>query len=120
MAKRVMMVDDSKSTRSMVAFTLRRAGYEVLEAENGDQALSVIGGIQVDCVITDINMPVMNGLELIRKMRASPAHRTTPILMLTTATDVAKKEEGQIAGATGWLGKPFLPAHLIEAVARIL
>jgi two-component system chemotaxis response regulator CheY len=118
MSKRVLMVDDSKVTRSMVAFALRRAGYTVTEAEDGQHALTVLEGTQVDCIITDINMPVMDGLALIRRLRASPAHARTPIVMLTTATEAAKKQEGQVAGATEWIGKPFHPATLVEIVGR--
>lgn len=119
MSKRVMIVDDSKATRSMVAFTLRRAGYEVLEAENGEQALSAIGQTSIDCLITDVNMPGMDGMELVQRMRADQVHRTLPILLLTTTFDGSKKNSAFEAGATGWLGKPFLPAELIEAVAKI-
>jgi two-component system chemotaxis response regulator CheY len=119
MSKRIIMVDDSKATRSMVAFALRRAGYEVVEANEGGQALALLGEAHADCVITDINMPGMDGIELIRRLRADPAYRATPILMLTTATEPAKKQEGQQAGATDWLGKPFHPATLLETVARL-
>ncbi len=119
MSKRMMIVDDSRTTRSMVAFTLRRAGYDVIEAEEGAQALALIGSNRVDCVITDVNMPGMDGLELIRQLRANPLHKAIPILMLTTATDIAKQKEGEAAGATEWLGKPFHPATLLEAIARL-
>jgi two-component system chemotaxis response regulator CheY len=117
--KRVIIVDDSRTTRSMVAFTLRRAGYEVIEADDGVQALSLIGKDPIDCVITDVNMPGMDGLELIRQLRASAAHKTTPILMLTTGTDIGKQQEGKEAGASDWIGKPFHPAALLETVARM-
>ena len=120
MSKRVMVVDDSKATRSMVAFTLRRAAYDVLEAENGDQAIKLIGEKPIDCLITDVNMPGMDGMELVRRMRENPLHRTMPILMLTTTFDGSNKGKAIEAGATGWLGKPFLPADLIEAIAKIL
>ncbi len=120
MTKRVMIVDDSKATRSMVAFTLQRAGYEVLQAENGVLALAVIEKNQIDCLITDVNMPDMNGYELIRRLRDTAAHRTTPILLLTTTIDSGGKETAQGAGATACLGKPFLPAELIEVVSGML
>jgi two-component system chemotaxis response regulator CheY len=120
MPKKVMMVDDSRTTRSMVAFTLRRAGYEVMEADDGTQALAAIGGDRLDCVITDLNMPGMDGLELIRRLRASPVHATMPILMLSTATDLEKKEEGRMAGANAWLGKPFHPANLVKMVESLV
>jgi two-component system chemotaxis response regulator CheY len=120
MTKSVMVVDDSKTTRSMVAFTLRRAGLTVLEAEDGASAVALCKDRHIDCIITDVNMPGMDGVALIRHMRGSTLHRDTPILMLTTITDMARKEEGRAAGATGFLGKPFLPAHLIEAVSKIM
>jgi two-component system chemotaxis response regulator CheY len=119
MSKKVLMVDDSKTTRDMVSFTLRRAGYEVIVAEDGSKALAALGGNRVDFVITDLNMPVMDGLALIRELRASTIHRSTPILMLTTDSDDAKKAEGTQAGATGWLCKPFHPNSLVEAVTRL-
>jgi two-component system chemotaxis response regulator CheY len=119
MSKKVLMVDDSKTTRDMVSFTLRRAGYEVIVAEDGSKALAALGGNSVDFVITDLNMPVMDGLALIRELRASAVHRTTPILMLTTDSDEARKSEGTAAGATGWLCKPFHPNSLVEAITRL-
>ncbi len=120
MAKRVLIVDDSKSTRQMISFTLRRAGYEVVEAEDGRQALELAAKDRIDCVITDLNMPEMDGLELIRRLRASPSTASTPILLLTTTIDVDKKEQGHAAGATGWIGKPFHPAALLEKVAKTI
>jgi two-component system chemotaxis response regulator CheY len=120
MPKRVLMVDDSKTTRDMVVFTLRRAGYEMIEAEDGRDALARLGSAPVDCVITDLNMPVMDGLELIRALRALPAHRDTPILMLTTEDDGARREAGQVAGASQWLGKPFHPKTLLDTIVQML
>jgi two-component system chemotaxis response regulator CheY len=120
MARRVLMVDDSKTTRDMVVFTLRRAGYEVIEADDGRKALERLGNDVVDCVITDLNMPGMDGLELIRALRASTAHRETPILMLTTEDDAARQQAGQQAGANKWLGKPFHPKTLVETVAQMI
>jgi two-component system chemotaxis response regulator CheY len=119
MAKRVLMVDDSNSMRTMVAFTLRRAGYDVIEAEDGHQAMALIDGSAVDCVVTDINMPGMDGLELIRQLRASPAHRAIPIVLLTVVTDPAKQEEAEAAGATVWLSKPFHPTTLLDMLGRM-
>jgi len=120
MSKKIIMVDDSKSTRTMVCFTLRRAGYDVVEAEEGGQALALMSGQAPDCVITDLNMPGMDGLELIARLRASQVTCATPILMLTTSTDAAQREQGQKAGANAWLGKPFLPETLVAAVARLI
>jgi two-component system chemotaxis response regulator CheY len=119
-ARRIMMVDDSKTTRTMVAFTLRRAGYEVVEAEDGKAALALLDREPADIVITDLNMPGMDGLTLIRALRTRPGYKTTPIVMLTTAGDAANKEAGRQAGATGLLGKPFHPTALVQMVTKIL
>ena len=117
--KKVLTVDDSRTMRDMVAFTLKGAGYDVVEAGDGQQALTLIGTNKVDLVITDLNMPVMDGLTLIRRLRATPAHRTLPILMLTTEADDSKKAEGRSAGATGWIVKPFNPDKLISVVQKV-
>ena len=119
MAKKILAVDDSKTMREMVSFTLKNAGYDVVEAEDGQAALLVLNGAKVDAVITDLNMPNMNGFGLIRAMRANPSYKYTPILMLTTEGDSAKKDEGKAAGATGWLVKPFNPAKLVEVVQKV-
>jgi two-component system chemotaxis response regulator CheY len=119
MSRKVMAVDDSKTMRDMVAFTLRQAGFEVLEAVDGRNALSVLGQSKVDCVVTDLNMPVMDGIQLIRELRAHPMHKSTPILMLTTEGDPAKKEAGRQAGATGWLVKPFNPEKLVQTIQKV-
>ena len=119
MAKRVMTVDDSRTMREMVAFTLRKAGFEVSEAEDGRHALTMLQSAPVDVVITDLNMPNMDGVTLIRTLRSDPKWRAVPILMLTTESDAAKKNEGKSAGATGWLVKPFDPARLIDVVNRV-
>jgi two-component system chemotaxis response regulator CheY len=117
--KRVLTVDDSRTMREMVAFTLKGAGYEVVEANDGQHALNVLGTSKVDLVIADLNMPVMDGLTLIRKLRATAQYRTTPILMLTTEADDKKKAEGRAAGATGWIVKPFDPGKLISVVQKV-
>lgn len=119
MKKKVLTVDDSRTMRDMVSFTLKGAGYDVVEAADGQQALTVIGANKVDLVITDLNMPVMDGLTLIRRLRATPTHRTLPILMLTTEADETKKAEGRSAGATGWIVKPFNPDKLISVVQKV-
>ena len=105
--------------REMVSFTLKGAGYEVIEAEDGKAALSALNGGKVDAIITDLNMPNMNGFDLIRALRADSNYKFTPILMLTTEGDSSKKEEGKAAGATGWIVKPFNPEKLIEVVKRV-
>jgi two-component system chemotaxis response regulator CheY len=119
MARHVMTVDDSKTMRDMVSYTLRSAGFQVSEAEDGQKALQMLRATRVDLVITDLNMPKMDGVGLIRALRADPQHRAVPILMLTTEGDPAKKAEGRSAGATGWLVKPFNPDKLVELVHRV-
>ena len=119
MAKRVMTVDDSKTMRDMVAFTLRSAGFQVSEAEDGQKALTLLRASQVDVVITDLNMPNMDGVGLIRSLRADPRYRAVPIIMLTTESDSSKKTEGKDAGATGWIVKPFAPDKLVQIINRV-
>jgi two-component system chemotaxis response regulator CheY len=119
MAKKILAVDDSKTMRDMVTFTLKGAGYEVVDAEDGKQALDKLKTGKVDAVITDLNMPNMNGFELIRALRADPSYKMTPILMLTTEGDDAKKQEGKSAGATGWVVKPFNPEKLVQVVKKV-
>jgi len=120
MSKRALAVDDSKTMRDMVSFTLKGAGFEVIEAEDGKDAIAKLGGGNVDLVITDLNMPHMNGFELIRSLRSQEHYKFTPILMLTTEGDDTKKQEGKSAGATGWIVKPFNPDRLLETVSRVL
>lgn len=119
MAKRIMAVDDSKTMRDMVGFTLRKAGFDVLEAEDGQRALSVLEKTKVDLVITDINMPNMDGITLVGRLRALAAFRSTPILILTTEGGDDKKAQGRAAGATGWIVKPFEPEKLLQVVNKV-
>lgn len=119
MSKIVLTVDDSKTIREMVSFTLKGQGFEVIEAEDGQQALSVLNGKEVSVIITDLNMPNMDGFELMKKLRADPKYKFTPILMLTTESDDGKKELGKQAGATGWIVKPFNPEKLIQVVNKV-
>jgi len=119
MAKSILTVDDSRTIREMVSFALRKAGYDVHEAEDGQKALGVLKTKPADVVITDLNMPVMDGITLIRSLRADPKWRATPILMLTTESDSGKKAEGKNAGATGWLVKPFDPDKLLDVIKRV-
>ncbi len=118
--KKVLIVDDSISMRQMVGFTLREGGFEVIEAEHGQDALDKLKGTSVDLVITDLNMPVMDGITLIQNLRKQPAMKTKPILMLTTEGLAAKKDAGKAAGATGWIVKPFDPEKLLQTVAKVL
>ena len=119
MPKTVLTVDDSSTMRQSVKLTLGAKGYTMREAGSGAQALVICGAEKIDMVLTDLNMPEMNGIELIRKLRALPAFKFTPILMLTTEAQPEKKAEGKAAGATGWVVKPFTPDQLAAAVARL-
>jgi len=116
----VLIVDDSPFVREMVRYTLHKGGYAVEEAENGQEALDKLKSIRVDLVITDLNMPVKDGMALIRALRADSAMKTKPILMLTTAAFPAQGLEGWAAGATGWIVKPFNAEKLLATVARSL
>ena len=120
MAKTILAVDDSASLRQMVAFTLKGAGYDVVEAADGQDGLNKAKAKTVDLVLTDQNMPNMDGLTLIKSLRALPSYKTAPILMLTTEAGDAMKAQGKAAGATGWLVKPFDPAKLLEVVKKVI
>jgi two-component system chemotaxis response regulator CheY len=120
MPKVIMTADDSVSVRQMVAFTLRNAGHDVVEAENGRDALNKLNGTNVNMLITDLNMPNMDGIELIKKVRAKQRFKFMPIIMLTTESQDAKKKEGKAAGATGWIVKPFKPEQLVAVVKKVL
>lgn len=121
MGKKALVVDDSASMRQMVSFTLKEAGFEVVEGDNGQSGLDAAKSAgSVDLVVTDLNMPIMDGLGLIRGLRELPEYKFTPILMLTTETDGAKKTAGKEAGATGWITKPFEPEKLLKTVGKVL
>jgi two-component system, chemotaxis family, chemotaxis protein CheY len=118
---RILAVDDSPSMRQMVGVTLKSAGYEVLEACDGQEALNLAKAqAAVDLVITDVNMPNMDGITLVRELRALPHYRGVPLLVLTTEASAEKKMEGKAAGATGWVVKPFSPDRLLATIARIV
>jgi len=119
MAK-ILAVDDSASMRQMVAFTLKGAGHTVTDAADGKQALDIAKTQSFDLVLTDVNMPVMDGLVLTKNLRALSEYRFTPILVLTTEASIEKKQEGRAAGATGWLVKPFNPEQLLATVKKVL
>ncbi|MGJ3522140.1 response regulator [Nitratidesulfovibrio sp. D1] len=119
MSKLIMTVDDSASIRQMVGFTLRNAGYEVIEAKDGKDAVSKLSG-PIKMVITDLNMPNMDGIELIRQIRANAAYKFIPVIMLTTESQATRKQEGKAAGATGWIVKPFQPEQLLAVVKKVL
>ena len=118
--KRIMTIDDSPSLRQMVALTLESQGYEVVEAANGNDAVTKLGGTEFHLFITDLNMPGMNGIELTRTLRSMPPYRFVPILLLTTESDQAKKMQGKAAGASGWIVKPFQPADLLATIKKVM
>ena len=120
MAKTILAIDDSASIRQMVAFTLKSSGYEVTEAVDGMDGLDKAKSKSFNLVLTDQNMPRMDGLTLIRNLRAMPQYKTVPILMLTTESSDAMIQQGRTAGATGWLVKPFDPQKLIEVVKKVI
>ena len=120
MAKIILAVDDSASIRQMVTFTLKSAGYEVVEAVDGMDGVEKAKARSVNLILTDQNMPRMDGLTLIKNVRALPQYKTTPILMLTTESSDAMKAQGKAAGATGWLVKPFDPQKLLEVVKKVI
>ncbi|MBX9658975.1 MAG: response regulator [Nitrospiraceae bacterium] len=121
MGKTVLVVDDSSTMRQMVAYTLTSAGYEVVEAGNGKEAVSKLnGGAKPALVVTDLNMPEMDGITLITEIRKMAAFKFTPILMLTTESADDKKKAGQAAGATGWIVKPFNPEQMLKVIQKVL
>ena len=116
----ILAVDDSASMRQMVSFTLKSAGYQVVEAVDGQDAWEKAGSRDFDLVLTDQNMPRMDGISLTRKLREHPQFKTTPILILTTESSDQMKQAGRAAGATGWLVKPFDPNRLIEVIQKVI
>lgn len=120
MAKLIMTADDSASVRQMVAFTLKQNGYDVIEAVDGKDALDRLGSQKVDMLITDLNMPNLDGIGLIKGVRGGTLNRMVPIIMLTTESQDSRKAEGKAAGATGWIIKPFKPEQLIGVVKKVI
>jgi len=120
MAKTVMVVDDSSSVRLVVGMALKGAGYEVVEACDGADALRKLDGRKIHLVISDVNMPNMDGLTLLKHIKSLPAYKFTPVIILTTETDAAKKQTGQLGGAKAWVVKPFKPEQLLAAVAKLI
>ena len=120
MAKTIMIVDDSASVRQVVGIALRGAGYDVLDACDGCDALSKLKGQKVHLIISDVNMPNMDGITLVKEIKKLPAYKFTPIMMLTTESQEAKKAAGQAAGAKAWVVKPFQPPQMLDAVSRLV
>ena len=120
MGKTILIVDDSASMRQLVTFALKDAGYDVIAAVDGKDALSKLNGAKVEMVVTDLNMPNMDGIELIRELRTKQACKFTPVVMLTTESQDSKKKEGRAAGASGWIVKPFTPEKLIGVIKKFV
>jgi two-component system chemotaxis response regulator CheY len=120
MAKTILIVDDSESIREIVSFTLENEGHNVLIGEDGLDALKHLNKGPIDLILTDLHMPVMNGIEFIKSVRTNADYKNVPILFLTTESQTAKKMEAKEAGATGWIIKPFVPAKLIEAINKVM
>jgi two-component system chemotaxis response regulator CheY len=120
MPRTALIVDDSASIREMVAFTLREAGFIVLEGIHGADALQKLGSQRADLIITDLNMPVMDGITFIRHVRSRANSKYTPVLMLTTESQLEKKQQGKAAGATAWIVKPFTPNQLLAVVKKVM
>jgi len=119
MAKTIMIVDDSASMRRVVGIALKGAGYSVIEGCDGKDALSKLTGQKVHMIISDVNMPVMDGIAFLKAVKQMPTYKFTPVIMLTTESADEKKREGQAAGARAWVVKPFQPEQLIGAVQRL-
>jgi two-component system chemotaxis response regulator CheY len=121
MKKVILSVDDSATVRQMVSFTLKSAGYEVMEANDGQDALAKLNApVSLSMVITDLNMPTMNGIVLIQRLRDHPTYKYVPILVLTTESEQAKRQAARSAGATAWIVKPFRPEQLVAVVQKVL
>jgi two-component system, chemotaxis family, chemotaxis protein CheY len=119
MAKLIMVVDDSASMRRVVGIALKTAGYDVIEGVDGKDALGKLTGQKVHMIISDVNMPVMDGIAFLKAVKQMPAYKFTPVIMLTTESAEEKKREGQAAGARAWVVKPFQPEQLVSAVQRL-
>jgi two-component system chemotaxis response regulator CheY len=120
MAKTIMIVDDSASVRQVVGIALKRAGYDVIEAGDGQQALARLTGQKINLIISDVNMPNMDGISFVRAAKQLPAYRFTPIVMLTTEVNESKKQAGKEAGAKAWMVKPFQPEQMLAAVNKLV
>ena len=119
MAKLILVVDDSASMRRVVSIALKGAGYDVIEGCDGRDALAKLTGQKVHMIISDVNMPVMDGIAFLKAVKQMPAYKFTPVIMLTTESAEEKKREGQAAGARAWVVKPFQPEQLVNAVQRL-
>lgn len=120
MTKTILIVDDSPSLRQVVGIVLKGAGYDLLEAGNGAEGLERLDGRKINLIISDVNMPRMDGISFVREVKKLANYRFTPIMMLTTESETQKKEEGRAAGAKAWMVKPFVPAQMLTAVSKLV
>lgn len=120
MAKKILIVDDSDSIRDVVNYTLEMNGFDVLVGVDGQDAMKYLNGQHIDLIITDLYMPNMDGIALIKEIRENESYKRTPILFLTTESQQDKKMEAKTSGATGWIVKPFLPENLISVINKVL
>lgn len=120
MAKTILIVDDSASLRQVVNIALSGAGYEVIEAGDGREALTKLDGRKIHLIVSDVHMPNMDGITFVKEVKKHPAYKFTPIIMLTTESQEAKKQEGQMAGAKAWVVKPFKPEQMLAAVSKLI
>ncbi|MET0594997.1 MAG: response regulator [Polyangiaceae bacterium] len=116
----VLIVDDSASMRQIVRLTLEGVGFAIVEGSNGQEGLDQLRAHRVQAIISDVNMPVMDGISLVRLVRGLQEYRSLPILLMTTASDASRKNQGRVAGANGWIVKPFSPAQLLETLDKVL
>ena len=120
MSKTILIVDDSSSVRSVVGIALKGAGYEVIEACDGKDALSKMTGQKIHLIVSDVNMPNMDGITFVKALKKLPAYKFTPVCMLTTEAEKSKMEEGKAAGAKAWIIKPFQPPKLLDVVSKLI
>lgn len=120
MTKTIMIVDDSASLRQVVAIALKGAGYAVIEACDGQDALNKLNGVKIHLIICDVNMPNLDGISFVKQMKTLPNYKFTPVIMLTTEGSEEKKQAGQMAGARAWVVKPFRPEQMLNAVSKLV
>ena len=120
MAKKILIVDDSASVRTVAKIALNEAGYEITEATNGEEALQRLSTDRVHLIVSDVNMPVMDGITFLKRVKALPQYKFTPVIMLTTEAGQDMKEQGRAAGAKAWITKPFQPRNLVDAVSKLV
>ena len=118
--KTIMIIDDSASIRQVVNLTLRKVGYDVIEACDGEDAISKLRGQKINLIVCDVNMPKMDGITFLKNLKAMPGYKFTPVIMLTTESQESKKQEGKMAGAKAWVVKPFKPEQMLEAVSKLI